>query len=162
MAVKQLEPRGDFPAPGLFRRLASAFYDLMLCLALLMVLILLYQQGLLRLIYGAETLQAMSDAGNLDRDPVLTILMIIAIYGFFGLFWTLTGQTLGMQAWRTRVQQIDGSSITWRQAINRVSVSFIAWACGGLGIWWALWDKQSRTWQDIASGTRTVVLPKRK
>lgn len=160
MAVKQLHPRGNFPAPGLFRRLAAAFYDLMLCLALLMVLILVYQQGVLRLVYGAETLQAMSDAGSLDRDPVLTILMIVAIYGFFSLFWTLTGQTLGMQAWRLRVQQPDGSSITWRQAINRVSVAFIAWACGGLGIWWALWDKQSRTWPDIASGTRTVVLPK--
>lgn len=160
MAVKQLHPQGDFPAPGIFRRVASAFYDMMLCLAMLMVLTLVYQQVVLRMIYGAETLEAMSNAGQLDRDPLLTVLMVLAIYGFFMLFWTLRGQTLGMQAWRLRVQQPDGTSITWRQAIMRVSVSLVSWLCGGLGIWWALWDKQSRTWADIASGTRTVVLPK--
>lgn len=160
MAVKQLYPSGDFPTPGVARRVASAFYDLMLCLSLVMVLTMAYQQGVLRWIYGPETLQAMSEAGRLDRDPLLSALMILAVVGFFGLFWTLRGQTLGMQAWRMRVQQLDGTSITWRQAINRVSVSLISWLCGGLGIWWALWDRQSRTWADIASGTRTVVLPK--
>lgn len=161
MAVKQLHPRGNFPAPGIFRRVASAFYDLMLCLALLMVLTLIYQQGVLRLVHGAEALQVMSDAGQLDRDPLLSVMMVVAIYGFLGLFWTLRGQTLGMQAWRMRVEQPDGTSITWRQAINRVSFALIGWLCGGLGVWWALWDKQSRTWADIVSGTRTVLLPKR-
>lgn len=161
MAVKQLYPSGDFPAPGIFRRVASAFYDLMLCLALLMVLTLVYQQGLLRMIYGPEALQTMSDAGQLDHDPVLSVVMMLLVFGFFGLFWTLRGQTLGMQAWRLRVEQQDGTSITWAQAIKRVGVSLLGWLCGGLGIWWALWDKQSRSWADIASGTRTVVLPKR-
>lgn len=160
MAVKQLYPNGDFPAPGILRRVASAFYDLMLCLALVMVLTMVYQQGVLRLVYGPETLQAMSEAGQLDRDPLLSALMIFAIYGFFGLFWTLRGQTLGMQAWRLRVQQLDGTSITWRQAVTRVSIALVSWLLGGLGIWWALWDKQSRTWADIVSGTRTVILPK--
>lgn len=160
MAVKQLYPSGDFPTPGVARRVASAFYDLMLCLALLMVLTLAYQQGVLRLVYGAETLEAMSSAGQLDRDPILSVLMLVAIYGFLSLFWTLRGQTLGMQAWRMRVQQPDGTSITWRQAINRVSFALLGWLCGGLGIWWALWDKESRTWADIVSGTRTVILPK--
>src|SRR5690606_30917965 len=94
MAVKQLHPQGHFPAPGIFRRVASAFYDMMLCLAMLMVLTLVYQQVVLRMIYGAETLEAMSNAGQLDRDPLLTVLMVLAIYGFFMLFWTLRGQTL--------------------------------------------------------------------
>ena len=161
MAVKKLYPDGDFPAPGVARRVASAFYDLMLCLALLMVVTLIYQQGVLRLVHGAEALQVMSDAGQLDRDPLLSVMMVIAIYGFLGLFWTLRGQTLGMQAWRVRVEQPDGTSITWRQAINRVSFALIGWLCGGLGVWWALWDTQSRTWADIVSGTRTVLLPKR-
>lgn len=160
MAVKQLHPRGDFATPGLFRRVASAFYDLMLCLSLVMVLTMAYQQGALRLIYGPEALKAMSEAGQLDSDPLLSALIILAIYGFFGLFWTLRGQTLGMQAWRLRVQQPDGSSITWRQSLIRVSIALVGWLLGGLGTWWALWDKQSRTWADILSGTRTVLLPK--
>lgn len=160
MAVKQLYPSGDFPAPGIFRRVASAFYDLMLCLALLMVLTLVYQQGVLRMIYGPEALQTMSDAGQLDHDPVLSVAMILLVFSFFGLFWTLRGQTLGMQAWRLRVEQLNGTSITWRQAAQRVSFALLGWLCVGLGTWWALWDKQSRTWADIVSGTRTVILPK--
>ena len=161
MAPKQLYPSGDFPAPGLFRRVASAFYDMLLCLALLMVLTLVYQQGVLRSIYGSEALEAMSHAGGLDHDPVLSILMVLVIYSFFTWFWSRSGQTLGMQAWRLRVQQADGSHITKRQAAIRVSVSCVGWLCAGLGTWWTLWDKQSRSWADIASGTCTVVLPKR-
>ena len=160
MAVKQLYPSGDFPAPGIVRRVASAFYDLMLCLSLVMVLTMAYHQGVLRWVYGPEALQTMSEAGRLDHDPLLSTLLILAIYGFFGLFWTLRGQTLGMQAWRLRVQQPDGTSITWRQAVIRVSMALVSWLLGGLGIWWALWDRQSRTWADIVSGTRTVIIPK--
>ncbi|HDZ55973.1 MAG TPA: RDD family protein [Pseudomonas xinjiangensis] len=162
MAVKQLKPVGDFPTPGLAGRLASAFYDFLLCLGLVMVITLLYQQGVLRQLYGSDTLRAMSEAGTLDHDPVLSIVVLLSLFAFFGTFWTLKGQTLGMQVWRLRVEQAEGHSITWRQAVIRFLVAFPAWLLGGLGILWALWDRQSRTWQDIASGTRLVKLPKTK
>src|SRR5690606_42082350 len=159
MAVKHLHPQGDVPAPGIFRRVASALYDMMLCLAMLMVLTLVYQQVVLRMIYGAETLEAMSNAGQLDRDPLLTVLMILAIYGFFILFWTLRGQTLGLQAWRLRVRQPDATSITRRQALHRRSASPASCLCGRPGAWWAPWARHSRPWPAIAPGTRTAVLP---
>lgn len=162
MAVKHLVPAGDFPAPGVLRHIASAFYDFMLCVAMVMVLTLAYQQGLLRQIYGAQTLQSMSEAGALDGDPLLSALVLLSLFGFFGLFWTLKGQTLGMQAWRIRVQQPEGTSITWKQALIRYIVAFPAWLCGGLGVLWPLIDRQSRTWQDIASGTRLRMLPKQQ
>ena len=86
MAVKQLYPRGDFPAPGLFRRVAGAFYDLMLCVALVMVLTLAYHQGVLRLIYGPEALQAMADAGQkMGLRPSMR--------------WPLTGAALILASW---------------------------------------------------------------
>lgn len=160
MAAKQLIPAGDFPAPGLIRRLASAFYDFLLSLAMIMVLTLAYQQGILRQIYGAQTLQGMSESGALDQDPILSLIMLLSLLAFFGLFWTLSGQTLGMQVWRLRVQQPGGVSITWKQAVMRFLVAIPAWLCGGLGVLWALWDRENRTWQDIASGTRVVLLPK--
>ncbi|MEH6389126.1 MAG: RDD family protein [Pseudomonas profundi] len=160
MAVKQLLPAGDFPAPGLLRRIASAFYDFLLSLAMIMVLTLAYQQGVLRQIYGPDILQSMSESGALDQDPILSIIMLLSLVAFFGLFWTLKGQTLGMQVWRLRVQQPDGRSITWKQAAIRFAVAIPAWLCGGLGVLWALWDKDGRSWQDIASGSRLVLLPK--
>ncbi|WP_150301251.1 RDD family protein [Pseudomonas profundi] len=160
MAVKQLLPAGDFPAPGLLRRIASAFYDFLLSLAMIMVLTLAYQQGVLRQIYGPDILQSMSESGALDQDPILSIIMLLSLVAFFGLFWTLKGQTLGMQVWRLRVQQPDGRSITWKQAAIRFAAAIPAWLCGGLGVLWALWDKDGRSWQDIASGSRLVLLPK--
>ena len=160
MAVSMLEPAGSFPAAGLGRRLASAFYDMWLCLALMMTLTLIYQQGILRLIYGSEALKTLSDAGALDRDPILSLILLAGLLGFFGLFWSKKGQTLGMQVWRVRLQQPDGRSISLRQAFIRFVVAVPAWLCGGLGIIWIFFDAQSRSWQDIASGTQLVTLPK--
>ncbi|QJD60426.1 RDD family protein [Pseudomonas sp. gcc21] len=160
MAVKQLLPAGDYPAPGLLRRIASTFYDFLLGLAMVMVLTLIYQQGILRQVYGAETLQGMAESGALDQDPVLSAIILLSLLAFFGLFWTLKGQTLGMQVWRLRVQQPGGLSITWKQAVIRFLVAIPAWLCGGVGVLWALWNKDGRSWQDIASGTRLVLLPK--
>ena len=45
MPKHQLRPQGDFPTAGLIRRLAALFYDFLLCVALIMVVTLIYQQG---------------------------------------------------------------------------------------------------------------------
>ena len=79
MSRHQLRPQGDFPPAGLVRRLAAMFYDFLLCMALMMVVTLLYQQGILRLIYGAEQLKALADAGGLDRDPILASLKVVLV-----------------------------------------------------------------------------------
>ena len=102
----------------------------------------------------------MSESGALDQDPILSLIILLSLMAFFGLFWTLNGQTLGMQVWRLRVQQPDGFSVTWKQAMIRFLVAIPAWLCGGLGVFWALWDREGRSWHDIASGTRLVLLPK--
>ncbi len=80
---------------------------------------------------------------------------------FFGWFWTRSGQTLGMQAWRLRVQQPDGSPISWRQALVRMGGAVLSALCLGAGYWWLLFDRERRTWHDRLSGTRVVLLPKR-
>ena len=80
---------------------------------------------------------------------------------FFGWFWTRSGQTLGMQAWRLRVQQPDGSAIGWRQALIRMGGAVLSGLCLGAGYWWALFDRDRCTWHDRLSGTRVVLLPKR-
>jgi uncharacterized RDD family membrane protein YckC len=38
---------------------------------------------------------------------------------FFGYFWTRNGQTLGMQVWRIRIQNLNGVSVSWSQALRR-------------------------------------------
>ena len=83
-----LSPQGQFPAAGLVRRLAAMFYDSLLCIALVMVVTLLYQQVLLRLLYGSEQLQQLADAGariiafdGTDRiRPVSALRLLAAIH----------------------------------------------------------------------------------
>ncbi len=161
MSKHQLRPQGDFPPAGLVRRLAAMFYDFLLCMALMMVIALLYQQGLLRLIHGAEQLWALADAGALDHDPVLASLLLIGVFAFFAKFWTHSGQTLGMQVWGVRIQNRDGSAIDLWQALLRFFIAIGSWLCGGLGFLWMLWDKDQRTWHDRYSDSVVVQLPKK-
>ena len=159
MAVKQLSPKGDFPSCGLIRRLAAAGYDLLLLLAVLMVATFAYL-GIYIGIYGEATAHQQADAGGFIGDHLLSVIIIIVTTGFYLLFWTKKGQTLGMQAWRIRLQQPNGLSITRTQALIRLLVCQLSWLCAGLGFFWQLVDNQSRTWHDIASNTQLVVLPK--
>lgn len=154
-----LRPQGEFPPAGLMRRFAAMFYDFLLCTALLMVVTLIYQQGLLRLIYGGEQLMALSQAGALDRDPLLASLLLISLFGFFAYFWIRNGQTLGMQVWGLRVQNADGSAISLWQALLRFMVAIASWLCLGLGFFWAL-KKGRNSWHDLYSESQVVQLPK--
>lgn len=160
MSKHVLSPQGNYPAAGLIRRLAALFYDFLLCVALVMVVTLIYQQGVLRMIYGGETLMAMSQAGQLDRDPLLASLALLSLFAFFAKFWTHNGQTLGMQAWGLRVQNADGRAIDLWQALLRFVVAIGSWLFAGLGFLWIIWDKQNRSWHDIYSDSCIVQLPK--
>ncbi len=155
-----LSPQGQFPAAGLARRLAAMFYDSLLCIALMMVVTLLYQQVLLRLLYGSEQLQMLADAGRLDIDPLLSTLLLFSLFGFFAKFWTHNGQTLGMQVWGIRIQNADGRAIDLWQALLRFLIALVSLLCMGMGYWWMLIDKQKRTWPDIYSDSQAVQLPK--
>jgi len=154
-----LRPEGDFPPAGLVRRFAAIFYDTMLCIALLMVTTLCYKLVQMAFL-GEEKLRALSDSGALDGDPLLSSLLLLALFGFFAKFWTHNGQTLGMQVWGIRVQNIDGSAISLSQALLRFVIAIASWLCLGLGFFWALYDKQQRSWHDLYSGSVLVRLPK--
>jgi len=160
MPKHQLRPQGDFPRAPLARRLAAMFYDFLLCVALIMVVALTYQQGILRLIYGSEELLALSQAGALDRDPILNSLLLFSLFAFFAKFWTHNGQTLGMQVWGLRIQNADGTAISLWQAMLRFLVAIGSSLLLGLGYLWVLWDKQKRSWHDIYSDSQVIQLPK--
>lgn len=156
-----LRPQGDFPAAGLGRRMAAMFYDCLLCLALLMVTTFLYKLVWMAFV-GETKLRAMSDAGALDGDPLLSTILVFVLFGFFAIFWTRAGQTLGMQVWGIRVQNRDGSGISLWQALLRFVVAIASWLCVGMGFFWTLIDKQKRSWHDIYSDTQLVRIPRKR
>lgn len=160
MPKHMLSPQGVYAPAGLIRRLAAIFYDFLLCVALMMVVTLVYQQGILRLIYGSDHLRELADRGALIGDPLLSTLLVFTLFGFFAKFWTHNGQTLGMQVWGLRVQNRDGSAISLLQALLRFMIAIASWLCLGLGFLWMLWDKDKRTWHDRYSESQVVRLPK--
>lgn len=78
---------------------------------------------------------------------------------FFGYFWTHNGQTLGMQAWRLRVQTLDGQRLSWTQALIRFLGAIISWVPLGLGYLWMLFSDERLTWHDRWSDSCIVTLP---
>jgi uncharacterized RDD family membrane protein YckC len=143
----------DLPRAGLARRFAAMLYDGLLLAALLMVVTACFLP-----FTGGE-------AVTWRQFPPLAVLhrlaCVLAIVAYCGLPWTQRGQTLGMTTWRLRVQRNDGYLLTWRDVVQRLAVSLLSWIPAGLGWWWALFDRERRTWHDTLSRTRVVVLPKR-
>lgn len=141
---------------GLGRRLGAMFYDSFLLLAIwiaittLHVLVVRKLLGLAPEEVGAGVWQVLS----------LRLLLVVAAFAFFAFFWRRGGMTLGMQAWRLRVQTLDGGPISLRQTMLRFAVGAFSFVPLGLGHWWVLFDAERRSWADLASGTQVVVLPK--
>lgn len=108
------------------------FYDFLLCTALLIVTVSAYKMIQMSII-GEARMRELTEAGALDGDPLLSTVLLFALFGFFAKFWTHGGQTLGMQVWGVRVQNADGSAISLWQALLRFVVSIASWLCLGLG-----------------------------
>lgn len=148
------------PAP-LLRRLAAMLYDGLLCIGLVFVVTGIYT-GLHQLLIHSGLLgfdryaRMLEENTAINHDPVLTLFLVLSLWGFFGFFWRRRGQTLGMQAWKIRVQNEDGSPITWLQAFMRVLVGLLSWLTLGLGYLWQLTNSARKSWTDLASDSVTV------
>ena len=142
--------------PGLLRRLGAILYDSMLVTAVVFAAFaLLY----LPLAVGF----GMVDINYTGQYKYLFFLyMLIVAVGFHIWFWTHGGQTLGMRTWSMRLFSNDGGSVSTRQALIRYLVAVISMLACGLGFLWSLFDREKRSWHDMASGTRLVSVKKQR
>ena len=151
-----------FPRAGFNRRVASLIYDALVVIAFAMLTTVVFLglvQGMLSL--GWYSLEGHEDVSALiQTTPTLyysrSVLLVIVSVSFFSYFWTKSGQTIGMRAWRLKVQNPDGKLLTWPQAILRSLTALL-----GLGNVLVLFDiKHKRALQDLLSGTEVLVLSK--
>lgn len=106
------------PPASLLRRLLAILYDGLICIAVLLVATWAYTL-VAGWAIGWERYEELAEAGALSSDPMLTFFLFLVLYLFFAYFWTRTGQTLGMQVWRIRIENLDGVSISWSQSLRR-------------------------------------------
>ena len=126
----------------LLRRLASIAYDLLVVTALLLIAaapVVLLAQEKLSVNPGRLLFQAY---------------LLLVVFGFFTGFWVHGGQTLGMRAWRLRLTNTAGGTISWKQASLRFGAALLSWIPAGLGFLWVLLDRDGCAWHDRLSATR--------
>lgn len=143
----------------LWRRLMAMLYDSLLLVAVILFYVALHL-GIKILLLGSEYLQLLHSApAGSTTDPLLFPGVLASIYLFFFSFWRRNGQTLGMQVWRIRVQQSNGTMITARQTLLRLLIAPLSLLCLGVGYFWCLFGP-GKTWQDIGSHSQVILLPK--
>lgn len=149
-----------FPRAGFFRRIASWVYDLLLAIAVYMV------AGafgfLIFAVFAYFGLVDMNGHQHLIEAQQSSLLYSSTIYlwniswvsYFFIFFWAKSGQTLGMKAWKLRLQNHDGSLIDKKTGLLRLLPTLL-----GLGNLWLLIDWKSKlSLQDKLTNTEVVVL----
>lgn len=144
------------PDPLILRRLLSLFYDLWPVLALWMLLSALFNLG--------YYLAGHSERDILETASILGVLLWLCCWMIAGVYavvsWANGGQTLGMRPWRLQVVGADGAVPTRRQLALRYLVGNLSLLAGGLGFWWAWFDRERLTWHDRVSATRVVRVAK--
>jgi uncharacterized RDD family membrane protein YckC len=135
-------------APALGRRLASAVYDLLLTVALVLV--------------GTFPFLAIfGDSTHGWRRHVLQAWILVLVGAYYVWFWTRGGQTLPMKTWRIRlVRAEDGGPVDVGRAVHRYALAVLGLAAAGLGFAWALVDRDRQFLHDRLAGTALVDSPR--
>jgi uncharacterized RDD family membrane protein YckC len=84
------------------------------------------------------------------------------LFAYFSAFWLRSGQTLAMKTWRIRLVQENGDTLTFRQAVLRFFLAWFGLLLAGIGIWWALIDRDRQFLHDRIAGTRLVSVPRKE
>jgi uncharacterized RDD family membrane protein YckC len=138
---------------GVLRRFGAMLYDLLLVIALLVIVTALFLP-----FTGGE---AITPDRSVAVERIYQAVLLFVVVLFFCVFWTWRGQTVGMLAWRLRVERSDGTQLTWRDALLRLGGACVSLAALGLGYFWIWIDRDRLAWHDRWSGTRVVVTPKK-
>ena len=135
------QPRA--PIAGLGRRLASLGYEVLLLAAIV------FAGGWAFLFFARALDPALS-------RPLLQLYLLAIGAAYFIYCWTHGGQTLPMKTWRIRLESRDGGAISWRRGLVRYLIAAAGIGMCGLGIVWAIFDRNRQFLHDRLAGTRIV------
>ncbi len=136
----------DSPPASLTRQLAAMIYDSLLIIAVLFL---------------ASAIALLFNHGEaIESNLWFTLYLLITVFTYYAWFWQKSGQTLGMSAWKIRVQSETGGNPSWGVCYLRLGCALLSILCLGFGYWWRLFTPY--TWHDRLSQTRVtrVLTPK--
>ena len=123
--------------------MAIIVYDFVIVISLLML------ATLLAMLAGFGGRTAM-------KDPAYTIYLLSIWFFYLAWCWHKGGMTVGMRAWRVKIEDESGNRPGWGKSTIRFLASLLSAAAAGVGFAWALIDSRKRSWHDILSGTRLI------
>ncbi|MBZ0093127.1 MAG: RDD family protein [Sulfuricellaceae bacterium] len=131
-------------APGLLRPLLSMCYDGLLLLAVLFIASFLF-------VVFTHTIQSPA------IRPLFQIYILTVAAAYFLWFWLHGGQTLPMKTWKIKLLDLDGRPISLKRGIVRFLIATIGIGLLGLGILWALVDRDRQFLHDRLTGSKLVL-----
>ncbi|MDP1733791.1 MAG: RDD family protein [Sulfuritalea sp.] len=132
------------PLPGIARRIASMAYESLLLL------------GVLSLAFMVPHL-ALGVGFEIVLPGWVLISHVFAVMGaYFIWYWRHGGQTLAMQTWKIALTTPSGAPPSLAQLALRYVVAWPSVVCLGVGLLWALIDRDGQFLHDRLAGTRIV------
>ena len=125
-----------------FRRLGAITYDLFIVFSLILFLF-----GVIIFFIGKE-----------DTSGILFYLVTLpAIYYYYVFSWVIRGQTVGMMAWKFKIQTTDNKKLSYSIASKRLVLSWLSFAFFGLGYLYQFIDKENDALHDKISKTKLLM-----
>lgn len=134
------------PTPTIRRRLAAMLYESLLLLGVLSVAFII-PHLLLGMAFGVTL-----------PGAVLMAHLLAVCGAYFVWYWTHGGQTLAMQTWKIRLTTASAVPPPLYFAVLRFVLAVPSIACYGVGIVWALFDRDRQFLHDRLCGTRLEVV----
>ncbi len=122
--------------------MAAGVYDLLIVLALWFAT-------------GAAAL-ALTGGSLAATHPLFRLALLLVAIGYFALSWQRGGQTIGARAWRIRIEDRAGRTLSAKAAWLRALVLCAGALPLGLGTAVAWFDPERRSLQDRVAGSRVV------
>lgn len=129
---------------GILRRLAAMLYETLLLFGVLLTTFVFPH-----VLIGAF-------AHRLATTTLLWTHLFLVLLVYFIWFWCNGGQTLAMKTWRIRLVSHDGLPIRPAQALLRFLLCWPSLGLAGVGIIWALLDRDRQFLHDRIAGTQLV------
>ena len=125
------------------RRLGAMLYESLVVFAILLVGFMFPQI-------------VLSGFGMSLSGKALWIHLFFVLMAYFVWFWLHGGQTLPMKTWKLRLVDQSGTPPRALQAVLRYLAAWPSVMCFGVGIFWALLDRDGQFLHDRIAGTRIV------
>lgn len=137
-------PQDRFNRAGIPRRLAAMGYEILLLSGVVAVLVI------------APHVLIGAFAHRIATAAILWAHLFFVLLVYFIWFWSNGGQTLAMKTWRIRLLSREGLPVRPAQALLRFLLCWPSLLLGGVGIVWALIDRDRQFLHDRIAGTQIV------